>query len=180
VFFSLTVLDIVPSFDIMEKMKITSLEEMEKAAQALLQYEGRAAASDKGALVLLLSGELGSGKTTFVQALARELGIQERITSPTFVIQKEYATKKSNKLDRPTSLKFERLVHIDAYRLKEFSELKMLGWDEYIKDSRAVVAIEWPELVGITTAHERVLSLTFSHVTEGVRSLLFNGKEMMC
>ena len=161
-------------------MKITSLEEMEKAAQTFLYCRREIVGSEGGALVLLLSGELGSGKTTFVQALARALGIQERITSPTFVIQKEYAVKKSDKLSESVVLNFERLIHIDAYRLKAFSELEMLGWGEYTQDPRAIVAIEWPEQVGIPAVAGQTFSLTFSHLEENARNLLFNGKETMC
>ncbi|MEX0933334.1 MAG: tRNA (adenosine(37)-N6)-threonylcarbamoyltransferase complex ATPase subunit type 1 TsaE [Candidatus Paceibacterota bacterium] len=161
-------------------MKIISLEEMGKAAHVLLSCVEEARETENGALILLLSGELGSGKTTFVQALAQELGVEERLTSPTFVIQKEYAVPKSSELHESASLGFERLIHIDAYRLKSFSELEMLGWSTFIQDPRTIIALEWPEQVGITPAPPRTISLTFSHVEESVRNLLFNGKETMC
>lgn len=161
-------------------MKITSLEEMEKAARELLFCVNKTANSSGGAVVLLLSGELGSGKTTFVQALARELAIAERVTSPTFVIQKDYTVKKGDMIPAETSLGFKRLIHIDAYRLTTFSELEMLGWGEFIHDPETVVAVEWPEQVGLTASGGRTFSLAFSHVTENVRRLLFNGKETIC
>lgn len=161
-------------------MKITSLEEMKSAAVSLLSCASKTAGPGKGALVLLLSGELGSGKTAFVQALARELGIRERITSPTFVIQKEYEIQEEEGARFQKPLKFKRLIHIDAYRLKTFSELEMLGWNEFIQSTETIIAIEWPEQVGLSAWHENAISLSFSHVSENVRSLLFNGKETMC
>lgn len=161
-------------------MKITSPKEMEKAAEALLRCVEEGSTRGGGALVLLLSGELGSGKTTFVQALARSLGIDERVTSPTFVIQKEYVTGEKGEQNQSASSLFKRLVHIDAYRLNNFAELEALSWGEYIQDSRTIVAVEWPEQVGVTAVLERAVSLNFSHVSENVRDLLFNGKETMC
>ncbi len=90
------------------------------------------------ATVLALQGDLGSGKTTFVQALARAYGVTEHVTSPTFVIQKIYPLK--NQV-------FDRLVHIDAYRMESAHELDVLGWQELMRDAKALVCIEWPERV---------------------------------
>jgi tRNA threonylcarbamoyladenosine biosynthesis protein TsaE len=91
-----------------------------------------------GALVVGLRGDLGAGKTTFVQAVARELGIKNKIASPTFVIMKKYALKGRNH-------KF--MFHLDAYRLKNEKELLYLGWEEVISDPEHLVFIEWPENV---------------------------------
>ena len=72
----------------------------------------------EGATTVGLKGNLGSGKTTFSQFVAEELGIDEQITSPTFVIQKRYKIQNSDK--------FDTLIHIDAYRLSFGEELKVL------------------------------------------------------
>ena len=90
------------------------------------------------AIVLGLSGELGAGKTTFAQAVAKALGVEETVNSPTFVIEKIYQLRGQS---------WERLVHIDAYRLKGAAELYALGWDELIADPRNLIVIEWPENV---------------------------------
>lgn len=90
------------------------------------------------ATVVALSGELGAGKTTFAQGAARALGVDEQVTSPTFVIEKIYAL---------ADQKFARLVHIDAYRLKTADELRALGWDELIAENGNLIIIEWPENV---------------------------------
>jgi len=90
------------------------------------------------ALVVGLSGDLGTGKTTFTQAVAKHLGIKNKINSPTFVIMKKYSLK--NK-------KYNFLFHLDAYRLKNEEELLHLGWEEIIKKKEHLVFIEWPENV---------------------------------
>ena len=90
----------------------------------------------KGALVVGLSGDLGAGKTTFVQAVAKHLGVKNKVNSPTFVIIKKYPLK--NK-------KHKFLFHLDAYRLKNENELLHLGWEDIINNEEHLVFIEWPE-----------------------------------
>lgn len=90
------------------------------------------------AMVVGLSGELGAGKTAFVKAVAKHLGIAEVITSPTFVIMKLYPTKHPG---------WKKLVHIDAYRLESGKEVEALDFDKVISDKNNLVMIEWPENV---------------------------------
>jgi len=92
----------------------------------------------KTAKVIGLYGNLGAGKTAFTQELARELGIKEKVVSPTFVIMKKSPIK---------GHKFKTLIHIDAYRLEKGEELAKLGWAEIITDPENLVLIEWPEIV---------------------------------
>ena len=82
-----------------------------------------------------LSGELGAGKTTFVQSVARELGVNALVTSPTFILLQLYA------IDRPP---FKRLIHVDAYRLSP-GEKDTIGWSEYGADPENLILLEWPE-----------------------------------
>lgn len=93
-------------------------------------------AADKKPLILALTGDLGSGKTTFVQGLAKGLGIKQRILSPTFIIMRQYSEK--TKTD---------FYHIDLYRLEKNveDEMKNLGTDEILKDINNIVVIEWAE-----------------------------------
>ena len=92
----------------------------------------------KYAIVVALSGELGAGKTTFAQGMAKALGVGEVVTSPTFVLEKIYALE---------GQKFSHLVHIDAYRLKSAHELEALGWKELLQDAGNLIVLEWPEHV---------------------------------
>lgn len=90
--------------------------------------------------VLLLSGPLGSGKTTFVKALGQALGIQEKIVSPTFTITAEYAVP-----HHPTIHSF---VHADLYRLEEKSVAQESAVRDILERAREpgnVTAIEWAE-----------------------------------
>jgi tRNA threonylcarbamoyladenosine biosynthesis protein TsaE len=92
------------------------------------------------ALVVGLSGHLGAGKTAFVKLVAKDLGVKEDVTSPTFVIMKIYAT---------THPKWRRLVHIDAYRLERREELAALRLEDLIGDPHNLIIVEWPENVGL-------------------------------
>ncbi len=107
------------------------------------------------ATVVTLSGELGAGKTTLTQQIARELGAKEQITSPTFVLMKQY------KLPKLSTFNFQLLTHVDAYRIEKNSELEKLGWNELISNPNNIVIIEWPEQVpGLIPKHALNVSLT--------------------
>lgn len=119
----------------MEK-RVSTLEEFNAEAERFIM----SLVLRERATFVTLSGELGAGKTAFVQAAARALGVAETVTSPTFVLEKIY------KLGHPMS-KFERLIHIDAYRLEGGKELAPLGFDELMKDGGNLILLEWPEKV---------------------------------
>lgn len=114
---------------------IIQLEHADIFAKEIL---GKISKKTDAAYVVFLSGDLGSGKTTTTKSIAKELGIEEDITSPTFVILKRYEIKKGE---------FKNLIHIDAYRLKNFGELERLKFDEYMKDATNLILLEWPEMV---------------------------------
>jgi tRNA threonylcarbamoyladenosine biosynthesis protein TsaE len=83
--------------------------------------------------VVSLTGDLGAGKTVFVQGLAAGLGVQKRVTSPSFVLIREYRGRFP-------------LIHLDLYRLNSFQEVLDLGFEELI-DSHSVLLVEWGEAV---------------------------------
>lgn len=94
------------------------------------------------AFVLALRGDLGAGKTTLTQALAKALRIEEAIQSPTYVLMKSYMVPPP-----PAGGWMEKLIHIDAYRLNSADEFKTLKPEEFLHDPHALIAIEWPERV---------------------------------
>ena len=84
---------------------------------------------------LALHGDMGVGKTTFVQGLAQGLGVHEHVTSPTFAIYSVYQGRG------------HKLVHLDAYRLEQEVQIEALLLDEFLV-SPYVLAVEWPEKTG--------------------------------
>jgi tRNA threonylcarbamoyladenosine biosynthesis protein TsaE len=115
------------------------------------------------ALVVGLYGDLGSGKTTFTQSVAKIFGIEEDITSPTFVIEKIYDIKHA---------KFTNLVHIDAYRLESAKELAVLDWERTVGDPKNIIFIEWPEKV-LKILPENHAKIYFKFITDSEREIEF-------
>jgi tRNA threonylcarbamoyladenosine biosynthesis protein TsaE len=96
----------------------------------------------KGGEIIGLIGELGGGKTTFVKGLAKGLGIRDLVTSPSFVLIKEYKIK-----SQISNLKSQILTHIDLYRLKNIEEIESLGLLDYLGKPDKIVVIEWAEKI---------------------------------
>ena len=113
------------------------------------------------ATILALRGNLGAGKTTFTQALARELGITETVQSPTYVLMKSY----------PISYKhLTTLVHIDAYRLETPEQFADLAPERFLHDPATLVVVEWPERVeGALPQPDLVLNFSADDSSEGER-----------
>ena len=96
----------------------------------------RFAAELKPGDVVCLEGDLGAGKTTFVQGLAAALGLPGRVTSPTFCLVQEHGPVDGR-----------MLVHMDLYRLSSEDDVLAIGWEDYLSRG-AVMAVEWPERAG--------------------------------
>jgi len=105
---------------------IPSLEEIDQAAQSFLKAMGEAR-------VIAFSGEMGAGKTTFIQALCRKLGVTAEVNSPTFSLVNEYFTPDGHSI-----------YHFDLYRIEDPAELFDMGYEEYFF-SGELCFIEWPE-----------------------------------
>lgn len=116
----------------------------------------------KGATVIALAGELGSGKTTFAQGFAKGLGVKERILSPTFILMKEFAIR------HPF---FRAFYHIDCYRLDNpAQEFLRLGFKEIIANPRNVVAVEWADRIKKILPRD-TLWIQFEHGDNNKRSI---------
>ena len=118
----------------------------------------------QGGDIYALQGNLGSGKTSFAQGFAVGLGIKEAVTSPTFVVMKEYKV-------RDNSNGIDKLIHIDAYRLEKPEDALSLGLPEILKDNKAVVLIEWPEKVW-PLIKKRAHLINFEYKNEHERKII--------
>jgi tRNA threonylcarbamoyladenosine biosynthesis protein TsaE len=110
--------------------------------------------------IFCLYGQLGSGKTTFVQGLAKGLGIEHRLLSPTFIIVRRYSIGKT----------FQYLYHIDLYRIDEQKGLEGLGLSEILSEQQSVVVIEWAEKLGDLLPKRRT-DITFFRVSDNSHSI---------
>ncbi|MDP1689300.1 MAG: tRNA (adenosine(37)-N6)-threonylcarbamoyltransferase complex ATPase subunit type 1 TsaE [bacterium] len=97
----------------------------------------------KGPLVIGFVGDLGSGKTFFVKTFLKFLGVKEKVSSPTFVLMREYKLKTLNKFNK----KYKRAYHIDVYRLNNAKDLKHLNFRELLKEKDVIIFIEWADKI---------------------------------
>ena len=123
-----------------------------KSAEETLSVAEAFAEKLKGGDVVLLSGELGAGKTTFTKGVARFLGVKDVVTSPTFTIVKEYEGENLN------------LFHMDLYRVS--GDTIDLGLEDYLERKDGVTVIEWNCLPAFSG---RVFEVVISYAGEGVR-----------
>lgn len=135
-----------------------SLEETSEISKEFLN----SITSKNTATAVAFYGDLGAGKTTFIQALAKEMGIDEPTTSPTFVIQKSYSAVKY----------FDTLVHIDAYRLESGDDLLKLRFDETLLLPNTLICIEWPSNVESALPKD-VINVECKFVDESTREYAF-------
>ncbi len=120
-----------------------------------------------GGGIILLSGELGAGKTTFIQGFIKSFGIKNHINSPTFLIVKQYAIPNSERL----------IFHLDLYRLEQPINLKESGISEILETSdQNIVLIEWPEKLG-QNLPEKFIKITIEKPTESTRQFIILNSE---
>ena len=125
----------------MTTITIKDLDHIEEAAREFIKNMG-------DDTVFAFYGKMGAGKTTFIKALCKLLGVEDEVNSPTFAIINEYRSQTTAKL----------IYHFDFYRIKKLEEVYDLGYEDYFY-SGALCFIEWPELV------EELLPLDAKKVT---------------
>lgn len=139
------------------------MEVITKSARETQKLGKRLSANLKPGSILALYGELGSGKTTFIQGLARGLGVKRRIISPTFVFIRQYPINhKSNA---------KMLYHVDLYRINETSEAQGLGLEEIFTDESAIVVIEWADRIKEILPKKRI-DIFFDYLEENKRKII--------
>lgn len=132
-----------------ERYISNSLEETKKIAEDF-------AKTLKSGDIVLLSGDLGAGKTQFTKGVAKGLGINDTIPSPTFTIMNSYEN---------------RLFHFDLYRLHSFEELINVGAEEFLY-SNGISILEWPECVGLENFPDYAIMVTILKLDEFKREIV--------
>jgi tRNA threonylcarbamoyladenosine biosynthesis protein TsaE len=137
----------------MRSIFIDSVDRIDQAAETFLEAAG-------DARVIALSGELGAGKTTFIQAMCRVLGVTTGVNSPTFALINEYFTPDNRSV-----------YHFDLYRIEDATELYDMGYEEYFY-SGSRCFIEWPEKAGHLVPDDALWAEMIVH-TDGSREIRF-------
>lgn len=145
----------------MDKFLTKSFQETQKIgfdlAQSILMNT-----TQKTAVILALHGDLGAGKTTFLQGFSLGLGIKEVVNSPTFIIMKKFSL---------VGDKFSHFYHFDLYRLETTSDLDFFNLADIFSDSKNIIAIEWPEkLKG--SLPKNIINIDFQHLQENQRKII--------
>ena len=104
---------------------IYKLSELEKASNFVLKNVNHD--------IILITGEVGIGKTTLIKEYCKLIGVEETVNSPTYTLINEYQNKRG------------KIVHMDLYRVKDINEINELGLFEYLENN--IVIIEWPEII---------------------------------
>lgn len=123
----------------------------------------RLARSIDGGAVIAMYGDLGAGKTAFVRGMARGMGLECRVSSPTFTIVNEYLGERE-------------LIHFDMYRLSSGDELFDIGWEDYINRG-AVCAVEWSENVEDAFYGDEI-KLRIEKLSDTERKITIEGVEL--
>lgn len=148
---------------------LISKSESETAKIAKFLYKKALNMGNKNALVFSLSGDLGCGKTVFSKSIGRELGITQKILSPTFVIYNQYLLKNSL---------FNILYHFDLYRLNSEKEFKEINFLEHFLPG-TISCIEWPENMGQKLYQQlkkktNLITVNFTYLNDHTREISFS------
>ena len=136
------------------KIKINSLETIDKAAAEFAE-----AMEDN--TVFAFRGPMGVGKTTFITAICKKLGVEDTINSPTFAIVNEYRSGTG-----------ELIYHFDFYRINKIEEVFDFGYEDYFY-SGSICLIEWPEKIESLLPHDTV-NVTLNELEDGTREVVLS------
>lgn len=139
----------------MNTIQISSLDKISDAAREFIIQMG-------DDTVFAFYGKMGAGKTTFIKALCKELGVNDEVNSPTFSLINEYRSETSSEL----------IYHFDFYRIKKLEEVYDLGYEDYFY-SGALCFIEWPELIEDLLPND-AKKISIDETTDGARIITIN------
>lgn len=133
------------------RIEIPSIDKLQEAARQFVRQMG-------DARVFAFYGRMGAGKTTFIKAVCRELGVEDVITSPTFALVNEYTAGDGSPV-----------FHFDFYRVRSLEEVYDMGFEDYLYGG-ALCLVEWPELVEELLPRDAV-AVTIRTNADGSRSI---------
>jgi tRNA threonylcarbamoyladenosine biosynthesis protein TsaE len=137
-------------------------------AREILTSSKKHGGERKRALIIALVGNLGGGKTTFLQGFARGLRIKQKILSPTFIIMRKFKIDLSASRSVP---KFKYFYHIDCYRIQKQKEILVLGLKKIVQRPQNIIAIEWADRIKEILPKDS-LRLKFEFVNERARKIM--------
>lgn len=142
-----------------------------KNLDELAAFAAEFAATLRGGDIIGLVGDLGAGKTTFVQQLAQALGVRRGVRSPTFVLMQLYDTGRS--VRQATGIR--QICHIDAYRLKNEDELYAIGFNDFVDRPDTVILMEWADRQPAVQWLDHYREVSFDFGGDGERLITVNG-----
>ena len=138
-----------------KKIRIADLQDINRAAEEFIQYISQ---SDAQSNIFAFYGHMGAGKTTFVTAICKALGVEDTVNSPTFTIVNEYRAAKGFPV-----------YHFDFYRINKLQEAYEIGIDEYFSGD-GLCLIEWPEKIE-ELLPEDIIKVTITPQEDGSREV---------
>ena len=142
--------------------EVDNFNVLSEVSRVILEKATKLSQEKNKSIVVALQGDLGSGKTTFTKQLAKNLGIKENVTSPTFVIFKEYPIMKHKNI--------KTLYHFDCYRIEDPKEILELGFEEILRDKKGVCVIEWADKIKSILPKKRI-DVGFEFMDERTRRI---------
>ncbi len=128
------------------EISVSDIEQLPEVAKTILQFS-------KGRKVFAFYAEMGTGKTTLIKELCRQLGSHDNFSSPTYSIVNEYLISPLTTNHSPFAI--SKIYHIDLYRIKNIQEAIEIGIEDYISGN-SYCFIEWPELIEHLLPHDAV------------------------
>jgi len=146
------------------------MEIITKSAKETEKLGKQIAVKLKAPAFIAFYGDLGAGKTTLIQAIAKGLEIKKRVISPTFVLAREYEV-----INNQFGLK--KLYHVDLYRINNSQEVKAIGIREMIKDKKGAVLVEWAERMRSILPEKRI-DARMENIGENKRKIIIKGIDL--